>query len=329
MAFIVIASLTSAQTINAPCTFTTTANGYTCQFRSVYLAENETLNIVTNHDGDLTDADVLQVDFYSSRMNYLPNQMFSRFPNLRHLRMNAAYMQTIRNDSFDGASSLIEFTAVFNAISSLPANVFRGAANLEEITLVFNNIVFIDETAFNGLSRLSWLNLDQNQIESLAPQTLTSLVNLQFLSLSNNIIHRLPANLFTTLSSLSNMLLLNNEIEDVHLNAFNGLTNLDSIDLSRNNLTRIDARLFNPTRILRVLHLNQNAITAIHPDLINNLQNLERLNLIGNQCIDEEFENVSANRPDVVRSLERCFAGFGRVRTFHMVLSGTLELTEL
>ena len=60
-------SAQSGEVVDAECRLTTTDFGYTCYLAGINLAPENTLNIIANHEGALTDENIVDVYFYNSK----------------------------------------------------------------------------------------------------------------------------------------------------------------------------------------------------------------------------------------------------------------------
>lgn len=109
------------------------------------------------------------------------------------------------------------------------------------------------------------------------------------------------------------------------------MTSLSRLYLHNNQLTRIEGGIFRNNINLNYIYFLGNRINAIQSTFLNGLNNLNRVDLTGNQCTNTVFALVGDTlQPSINETLQTCFNNFeGRVRRFQMVLEGDLTLTEL
>lgn len=186
------------------------------------------------------DLGVKFVEFTSSNLSYIPDQVFKKFPNLEYLSVNSVGLKKI-NPIVD-ASDLKVILANHNHISSLDAKTFEIATDLEVLSLRKNQIEEIDMNAFHLLGNLRELYLSDNRILSLHMNTFSPLISLEILAISGNQIQTIDMELFSANLQLREILLYDNKITAIHPHTFNSLSNLFNLELKNNLCVDKDIR---------------------------------------------------------------------------------------
>lgn len=216
------------------------------------ISGSEYLGIVGEHLKEKTDRDVKYAAFYGSRVKKIPNQLFSKFPNLDQLDMQISGVQGIEENSLKGAKNLKKLHLRGNNVKSLEAETFVEAENLEVIVLHDNVIGFLDESAFRNLSKLESLYLGDNNIGELFKDTFIDLVNLREIYLHFNKIEKLEKGLFRNNLNLEEIELDNNRIKIIDDKLFLYLRFLKNVNLAFNQC--IDDTFKSGFASLSVLH---------------------------------------------------------------------------
>ena len=276
-------SAQGGQVIDANCRLTTTDFGYTCFLAGINLAPENTLNIIADHEEELTDEDIIDVYFYNSNMSHVPNAVFSKFPNTEFLHMNSVGLETIPAGAFEGATRLHRFSAMWNRLTEIGDGVFRGLENIVEIDLGFNDISEIHLNGFEFLETLEIIDFNENP---LSTETLIGrfvhLTNLRSLYLGGNRLTHLPANFFG-LPQLRFLFIYRNAITNIHQDALIGMPHMDSMLLFFNGAGSISGGLFRDMVDLQVLDVSLMNVTAIAPADFVGLENLREFFLNDNE----------------------------------------------
>jgi hypothetical protein len=181
---------------------------YGCQLSRVNVTDNTaTYRIVGNHLGNLTNNDVEIFEVYNSDFRFIPQEIFTTFPNidtmkvydsnlqsinvsgtnnLRILYLNGNNISTINNGTFETLVNLTTLVMNRNGISTLEENAFIGLTNLSRLTLISNNITTLPTQVFQHLQLLRILDLDQNQLTRIEHEVFANLTNLRNLYLEAN-----------------------------------------------------------------------------------------------------------------------------------------------
>lgn len=279
-------SAQSGAVVQGDCRLASNDYGYTCYLSGINLAPEDTLNIIANHEGEFTDDDVVDVYFYASNVSYVPNVVFTKFPNTQILNMNTIGLQNIPAGAFAGANHLERFSAMFNDLSSIGEGAFRGLDNIHEIDLGFNEITDIHLNGFDGLQNLQIIDFNENP---LTTETLIGrfvhLTSLRSLYLGGNRLTHLPANFFG-LPELRFLFIYRNAITTIHPDALIGMPHMDSMLLFLNNVGSISGEIFREMLDLQSLDVTLMGLTAIAPTDFNGLANLRELFINDNLLVN-------------------------------------------
>lgn len=278
-----ISSVAAQNTVQTTCDFQTTAGDYTCLLSEFVLTAGDTLIINANQEGALTNADVTQVMIYAANVSFVPNQVFSTFPNLEALYMNSVQLETINEDSFNDAVNLRIFSGYFNSIRSIGATLCRDLNNIFELDFGFNSISEVHANAFVGCERLEVLDLNENSLTSASlVGRFAPLTNLRSLYLSGNTMGSLPANFFP-LPELRLLFLYNNQITSIHSDAFLQLPRLEILFIFMNDVTSLSGNLFRDLHALQILDISLMGLLIIQPVDFTGLDHLRSIYISENR----------------------------------------------
>ena len=340
----------SAQSVDLTCDFQDTNFGYSCVVSEANIQDDRvTVNFIGIHTNSRNNNDVIFVQLAGTILTFIPNTIFSTFPNVEVLDMDFCGILNISENSFQGATNLRIFSAFLNRISALPARTFVQAPNLKEIDLHFNEIVQINSQAFVGLTSLDLLDLDLNRITALQLGTFDDLQSLEVLRLSFNSLREVNSAVFRGLAKLyilnlsfgtiasitpfphlPGLLLLqlnSNNIDNFKDGTFDGLSEIIYLLLERNQIETISGRIFASNRNLLEVDLGHNRINAIQSTFIDNLKQLATLRLTDNFCVSQNF--LSIDRAVLEILLANCFNNYVIKSEFNLRMDGELLVSEI
>ena len=123
-----------------------------------------------------------------SNINFIPNSLFEKFPNLKSLAIfNQINLTGLESKYFLNASKLQTLIIHKSNIKVLEERLFANAENIEYINLVNSSIDIIHKLAFDGLPNLQQLSLKNNKITKINSKTFSNITSLKYLNLENNI----------------------------------------------------------------------------------------------------------------------------------------------
>lgn len=218
-------------------------NVYSCKIKNAMLHNgNDKFTITGTHQSKgRKDLGVKFVEFSSSNMSYIPDQLFKKFPNLEYLNMNGVGLKSLHPIS--NAPDLKVILANNNQLTKLEANVLCVTTDLETLSFRKNQIREVDVHAFHNLGNLRELYLSDNQLSSLHMNTFAPLISLEIVSLSGNQLQSIDLELFHANLQLHEILLYDNKITAVHPQAFSSLLNLFNLELHSNICVAKDIRM--------------------------------------------------------------------------------------
>lgn len=183
-------------------------------------------------------------------------------------------------------------------------------------------------------SNLRYLILRNNEIRRFPPAAFSRFTQLFQLEFSGNENTFIPSDAFDGLRLLYDLEMANCGLMDLNPHWFKGMRFLNRLEVDMNGITelpegifdlpylRILGMAFNRLRVLDSrafgaavdtianLDAEQNEIDAIDRRIVNNGTMLTNLLLVGNTCIDANFQDVQNNLGVVVENLQGCFSNF-------------------
>jgi Leucine-rich repeat (LRR) protein len=206
---------------NDPCHFKITPNYYMCFYENVTILENQEFSVCGDHLPGRSNYDVNRVEFRSSKLAAIPDDIFIVFQSLKHLNVESTGLEMIK--PLKNCRELREFKGSHNKIEILSQDSFAGCSNLQIIELNSNRVKRIESSSLIDLHGLRELYLDDNLLTELDQQSFALFgSNLEKLHLSRNQIN-----------------LENRIFENLHM--------LKEIDLSENHLTVLQEDAFRKT----------------------------------------------------------------------------------
>ncbi|XP_078159233.1 uncharacterized protein LOC144554768 [Carex rostrata] len=155
---------------------------------------------------------------------------------------------------------------------------------LEELILSTNNLSGSIPSTIGNLTHLIGLSINENNLDGFIPPSLGQLKALDHLSLTeNNLSGRIPHSIYN-LSAMVDLRLSVNQLDGgLPSNLCDAFQNLQILELSQNQLNgQIPISLSNCSAMI-LIDLNTNNFIGTIPDSIGTLQNLNFLNMNGNQ----------------------------------------------
>lgn len=200
----------------------------------------------------------IRASHHNTRINHIPDELFSVFPKLRTLRSDLQ-------------------------ISGIASNGFVNAKNLSKLQLTDSKGLRKLLAGTFPPMKLTKLYLPRNAIQSIDDFTFANLTYLQRLHLQNNKLTIIKPHTFTALFQLRALYLEENQIHTIESGAFVYLTKLQYLDLSRNKIQILNERIFSGRVKLKWLDLSDNHIESIVGlDVLRNRSKLVELDLRGN-----------------------------------------------
>ena len=111
---------------------------------------------------------------------------------ITRLLLNHDSISSLKENDFEGMSSLSALWLYNNDLTTLPENVFSGLPSLTQLLLQHNKLTSLPKNAFSGLSNLTTLRLEGNELTSLPDGAFSGLTKLNKLNLSDNTADPVP-----------------------------------------------------------------------------------------------------------------------------------------
>lgn len=115
-----------------------------------------------------------------------PTSVVTLFPHAIYLGFSNNNMTRIPDNTFRGASNLLQLWITGNELTEITEFTFTGANNLKVLTLGGNKIEVVSPKAFVALPKLESVEFDSNRLTSLDPRLFVNNVDFRHLSLSAN-----------------------------------------------------------------------------------------------------------------------------------------------
>ncbi len=149
------------------CNFVSLGGKYICYIRGVKLSENQQITITGNHQPGKSDSDVSSVIFIESKLDGIPQVIFSQFENLKELNVESTGLEEL--NYLGNCGSLESFKAPFNNIVKINDETFKDCKNLRTVDLQSNKIEKLGKTVFKHNQKLWQVNLSRNEINGIEP----------------------------------------------------------------------------------------------------------------------------------------------------------------
>jgi Leucine-rich repeat (LRR) protein len=134
---------------------------YTCLIENMELDLIDLVTIYGSHDFNFTSSEVFSVVVQSSKLSYLPDELFTEFPNLSLVKVDSSELRILR--PLKNCDQLSYFLVPNNQIAQVDHDTFSECKNLSVIDLSKNKIIAIGSTFIDELSNLSHLYLSENE----------------------------------------------------------------------------------------------------------------------------------------------------------------------
>lgn len=220
-----------------------TDRGLQCEFNNIFTSN--TTEVLVTEQNRLIDA----VSFRQSELFKVPDDIFQKFPQLKHVDVELTQLKKISGDNFRNANELKYYLARFNEVEELESRSFAPCQQLKFIVLQYNMISYIHPEAFVGLTNLEALYLDYNKLKTISVGVLDPLVALVHFSIAYNNLTSVPGNFFNKNNKLETLNVGHNQLTSFDGNQFESLPNLEHVQIDHNQLRELDLRICKSTEI--------------------------------------------------------------------------------
>lgn len=230
--------------------------GYTCAILNQTVAEQSVVqfNVDTIDEGKSSD-DVDCVEFFDSRIDFVPAEIFTTFKSVSRLILSNNEFTRWQKSYLIGGANLKAFVLADNFLESLEDGSFELSPELETLALYNNQITEIGSNAFRGLRYLRVLQLNENSLEYVNEKSFNGLDSLKELFLNDNDLPMLPLKVFHKNRKLSELRLDGNKFITIADGVFDRDSNIESLNLTNNLIFSIDAAVL-PKR-LKVIYVGK------------------------------------------------------------------------
>lgn len=221
-------------------------NKYYCFTHNFNMKKKSRITVAGLHLGTLQSKDVDGLQILNCDNNYIPEDVYWYFTNLKELHYICYSMDKsgLLDDSvyrglFAYASELTEIYWSGHMIYTMPGYVFEGAKKLRTLSLNANVLTYIHKDAFQGIREVNSLSLGNNLFTYDLPLGIfDGLPNLRHLMLFSTNMKKLQKDLFRHNTQLQDLDLRNNkfisiEVEWSKLSNLQALNILDNICVSK------------------------------------------------------------------------------------------------
>lgn len=248
---------------------------YIREFKNIDVKDEINVNLTYANADQINGLVIFSTDGFYPDIDYVPNQIFTHFPNLSRLSFKSK-LNTLSPNSFKNASKLKQLT-MGSEIKVIERNSFAEIKHLKELTLSSNKISNIVDHTFGELNELFSLSLDRNRLTSIHRNTFAGLSMLEVLDLDDNEIDAIEEGALD-LPNIKLLYLSGNKLKTLADTIFQGLQNLITINLNRNQLEYIGQSFYVLSNV-KEIRLEQNQIHDIDLKEFAKFQNLIDLSL--------------------------------------------------
>lgn len=159
-------------------------------------------------------AEVLAVEFESSKVPLLTDEVCKTFLNLQSLTMMSSFITRIEDRALSSCTNLTQFIIYGNTLTEVDSNMFRNNPELIEINFGFNRLTYVDVKLFEPTKKLVLLVLSSNLLVHFDFRGMPKLENLEHFNTSYN--YLLDVDEFAVIERfprLSKLILSNNLLE--------------------------------------------------------------------------------------------------------------------
>lgn len=263
---------------------------------------------------DFEGLDLLEVlQLNHNFISHLRSECLDPLVNLQQLILNNNKIAFIESGSFLKVSNS-EILSKWYLKSDIQTKMTvsgNGDKNLQNLTnllvvrLENNNLFNITNKTFKNLKVLQKLFLPFNQIQTIHENAFESLISLDTLDLSHNMLTTatLSRKQFEHLFSLTELNLSHNKLSIVP-NIFRTLISLKKLSVESNYIINLNQPISFPN-LLKTVDFSYNKIDSISPIFFETDNDIKKVFMKGNICVQESFEIVN-----VFTFLKQCFENF-------------------
>ncbi|XP_060765631.1 relaxin receptor 2a isoform X2 [Neoarius graeffei] len=226
----------------------------------------------------LLSSNVTWLSLKSNDLRELPEDVFSKYPDLQRLFLQSNTIHTVSDRAFSGLFRLRKLFLSQNCITSLGPDVFKDLHKLQWLVLDDNPLRSISYDMFIGLKSLIFLSMVNTSLVQLSELSLCNFMPLlSWLDFAENHIEVLNYSTFSSCHELTVLSLRDNKIRTLSGNTFQSLGALAELDLSCNRIVDLPNNTFKNLKSLLKLNISHNPLIHIHTGHFDHLDQLESL----------------------------------------------------
>lgn len=249
-----------------------------CPIKDVTLSKGINYGIKFE-ESELVRSKVRSLDFYSSKLDVLPMQLFQKFPRVNSITLRDCDLNV-----------------------QLDENLFEESTAISSLTLQRNGISEIKEGALQDLLELTFISILDEELNTLPEKIFQYNKKLQTAILVGNGFTHLAPNTFKFNREMTILNLANNKLRNIEGNLLISLRVLIRLNLNNNQLDTLPENLFRSNPGLKEISLNNNKIKKLGSNTFKNLNNLESLSMKSNVCVDRVVSVARINQ-----ELKQCY----------------------
>lgn len=146
------------------CIFESKVPNYICRLHNVHLEKDKEIIISGKHLPGKSDSDVTSVIFDKLSLQEIPQEIFTKFENLKVLNVASTGLEELNR--LENCGSLESFKAPSNHLVKINNETFADCKFLKTVNLQSNKIVELGRNVFKNNEELQDINLSHNEIKS-------------------------------------------------------------------------------------------------------------------------------------------------------------------
>lgn len=154
------------------------------------------LSIYGEHNGTMSNDDVMVFSNVFTKTHYLPNGLGKMFPRLQRFYVASSRLKFIARKNFIGLNQLKSLDLRFNELESIPSDAFLDLFNLEVLTISGNLIKKLPLNAFVSLMDLRYFDASDNEIKAFDDEIFSQSLKLEEILLENNKIKKIKSRFY-------------------------------------------------------------------------------------------------------------------------------------
>lgn len=182
---------------------------------------------------------VTTLTFDSTSFTSIPRNTFRNFPKVTLLYISKNNLETLTEDSFQGATSLTNLAFWDTKITAIPDGVFKLCTALKQLRIHNNPMSEITGRPFLGLNTLQLLELTDMLLSTFDSAVLADLEALEKIKINNCSLTYISSDFFANNPKLTDIDISGNNIATIESEAFDMLKGLQNLNVAYNMITSL------------------------------------------------------------------------------------------